>query len=433
MFTSFLSHILRALTSYSPAFSSPRFGPATLAFLLLLLFMSSSPAQRLTRLGEPPDWRQLEQYQETITRAEFLELLENIYAPNGVWKPWIEVESSQAAIVTHENKPRWVLRFAPDRASAKAVPRFWRSREELPPAPANKPLQGLVIAIDPGHIGGPWAKMEERWFQIGQAKPVMEGDMTLYVARLIEARLKQLGAKVYLTRKAATPVTSARPEKLIEAAKTSLRDRGANITERRLRLESEILFYRVSEIRARARLVNEKFRPDLVLALHFNAEAWGDPARPSLVDKNHLHLLLHGAYSAEELTYEDQRFGLLEKLLNRSFAGERGVSKAMANSMVRATGLPPFEYKSDQAVNVDGHPYLWARNLLANRLFGCPVIYIEPYVMNNQEVFQRIQAGDYAGNRVVAGRSRPSIYREYADSVVEGLVHYFGRRHSANP
>ncbi len=423
------------LTRFSPVFRFGQAGVAAGSFLFVWVLIGASPlmAQRLTRLGEAPDWKRLERYQETITRAEFLELLDKIYAPGGVWHPWIAVESGHASIVTHEAKPRWILRFAPDRGSARAVPRFWKSREELPPAPPDKPLQGLTIAIDPGHIGGPWAKMEERWFQIGQSKPVTEGDMTLYVARLLESRLKQLGARVYLTRKTAAPVTSARPEKLLDAARASLRDRGAPITERRLRLESEILFYRVSEIRARAKLVNEKFKPDLVLALHFNAEAWGNPARPSLVQKNHLHFLLHGAYSAEELTYEDQRFGLLEKLLNRSLAGEVGPSRAIADSMARATGLPPYEYQSDQAVNVGGHPYLWARNLLANRLFVCPVIYAEPYVMNNQEVFARVQAGDYAGKREVAGRLRPSIYREYADSLAEGLVNYFGRRGSSTP
>lgn len=425
-----LSHIFDVLTRFSPGFSRG------LSFLGIVLCLQGVPglgpgeavAQRLTRLGEPPNWQELERYQETITRAEFLDLLDRVYAPGGVWKPWIEVESGHAAIVTNEGKPRWILRFAPDRASARAVPRYWRSRDELPPPPSGKPLEGVVIAIDPGHIGGQWAKMEERWFQIGQSRPVTEGDMTLYVARLLETRLRQLGAKVYLTRKGATPVTSARPEKLVRAARASLLDRGANVTDRRLRLESEILFYRVSEIRARAKLVNEKFRPDLVLALHFNAEGWGDPARPSLVPKNHLHFLISGAFSAEELTYEDQRHGMLVKLLNRSFGEEHGVSRAVADSMTRATGLPPFEYKSGQAVNVGGHPYLWARNLLANRLFECPVVYAEPYVMNNREVFERIQAGDYTGKRVVAGKSRPSIYREYADSLAEGLVRYYRRR-----
>ena len=69
---------------------------------------------------------------------------------------------------------------------------------------------------------------------------------------------------------------------------------------------------------------------------------------------------------------------------------------------------------------------LWVRNLLANRLFECPVVYCEPYVMNSRPVYERIQAGDYPGQRNVGGRQIPSIYREYADAVARGLAEYYG-------
>lgn len=399
-----------------------------LIFVLLLGMVQVSHSQKLSRLAEAPDWKALEAFQETITKEEFTGLLDRVYAPGGAWKEWIRVGDTSAEIVTGANRPPFVLRFAASRKDAAAIPRYWRGRAELPPPPANKPLQGLRIAIDPGHIGGDWAKMEERWFQIGNTRPVTEGDMTLYVAKLMVPQLEKLGAKVYLTRKKAAPVTSDRPAKLLGAARAALAERGTSITERRLRLESEILFYRVSEIRSRARLINEKIRPDLVLCLHFNAEGWGNPARPTLVEANHLHFLITGAFSPEELEFEDQRHGMLVKLLNRSFPEELSVTKAVADSMARATELPPFEYKSSVAVDVGGGPYIWGRNLLANRLFECPVVFIEPYVMNQSEVFARIQAGDYAGKRTVAGKLRPSIYREYADSLVAGLVAYYSKR-----
>jgi hypothetical protein len=45
--------------------------------------------------------------------------------------------------------------------------------------------------------------------------------------------------------------------------------------------------------------------------------------------------------------------------------------------------------------------------------------------MNNEETYARIQAGDYSGEREVAGKMRKSIFREYADSVVEGLADFY--------
>ncbi len=263
--------------------------------------------------------------------------------------------------------------------------------------------------------------------QVGDNKPIIEGDMVLDVARLLKKELERRGAKVSLLRDSDRPATYLRPEKLKGAAVRSLRDRGRSVNPASIKYESERLFYRTAEIRARAKKVNERLKPDLVLALHFNAESWGNPVRPTLTNLNHLHLLVSGCYSARELSYDDQRYELMLKLLNRSHDKELSVSRAVAQSMARATRLPPYTYTSNTAINVGGSPYIWARNLLANRLFQCPVVYLEPYVMNNKEVVDRIQLGDYSGRRNINGTPRESIYREYVRGVVDGLVAYYGR------
>jgi hypothetical protein len=72
---------------------------------------------------------------------------------------------------------------------------------------------------------------------------------------------------------------------------------------------------------------------------------------------------------------------------------------------------------------------MWARNLLANRLYDCPVIFMEPYVMNSRHDYARIQAGDYEGLREIAGKLRPSIFREYAEAAARGVErHYRAQR-----
>ena len=68
---------------------------------------------------------------------------------------------------------------------------------------------------------------------------------------------------------------------------------------------------------------------------------------------------------------------------------------------------------------------MWARNLLANRLYQAPVVFLEPYVMNSEPVWERVQAGDYDGEFPIAGEPRRSLYREYADAVVAGLRDYY--------
>jgi N-acetylmuramoyl-L-alanine amidase len=388
------------------------------AIFLLLLVTATTWGQKLTPLAPKPDWSTLEKFQGTITREEFTRLLTQVYAPRGAADRFFVLRDDHVEVETSPGQPPFRLEFAANAASARPVPRYWQT---------GSSLRGMTIALDPGHLGGEWARMEERWFQIGDSKPVVEGDMTLYVARLLKKELEERGARVVLTRESSKPATGLRPPKLRSAAAASLRDQGRPINPASLKSESERLFYRTGEIRARAKKVNQSLKPDLVLALHFNAESWGNPARPSLVEANHLHLLVSGCYSAEELAYEDQRLDLMVKLLNRSYGEEVAVSRAVASSMASATGLPPYTYGSTAAINVGGSPYIWARNLLANRLFECPVVYLEPYVMNNREVHTRVQAGDYKGRRNIAGTPRESIYREYVRGVVDGLVAHYGK------
>jgi hypothetical protein len=104
--------------------------------------------------------------------------------------------------------------------------RWWTAPRALPAPGGTGPLAGFHIALDPGHLGGTWAKMEERWFKIGDAAPVQEGDMTLRVAQLLAKRLQSLGAKVSLVREKLEPITPYRPSDFEETARQFLEHAG---------------------------------------------------------------------------------------------------------------------------------------------------------------------------------------------------------------
>nr|MDQ3625130.1 N-acetylmuramoyl-L-alanine amidase [Verrucomicrobiota bacterium] len=324
---------------------------------VLLVLSPESGAQRLSTLAPAPDWLQLEAFQETITREEFTDLLSQVYAPNDAAKGLIDITPGAAVILKQLGAPdTFTLRFAKDPASAKPIPRHWRPAASLGAAPSGKPLAGVKIAIDPGHLGGEWARMEERWFQLPAGQPVVEGDLTLRVAQLLAPRLSALGAEVTLVRNAPAPTTRERPETLREAARGELALRGVSTPRDdyngpndptrgdTVRFLSELLFFRSSEIRSRARVVNEQLRPDLVLCLHFNAEAWGDPVMPALVPHNHLHVLVNGYFAAVELRNDDVRFDMLLKLLSRSFHEELAASDMVVSTLAREAKLPPYVY-----------------------------------------------------------------------------------------
>jgi hypothetical protein len=404
----------------------------------LCLAPSAAAAENLTPLGRAPDWPSLAQYHETITRDEFERLLRNVYCTRGVDPRFIEVEPDGARILMDGDEQTWfTLRFAADETAAKKVTQSWRPAAALPKAPAGRELEGVKIAIDPGHIGGTWARMEERWFQVGDSKPVQEGDMTLLVAKVLVPQLEKLGAKVSLVRDKLEPATEKRPVDLTEVSRKILQRAGeANprtdfdgpadpAKDRTIRWQNELLFYRNSEIRERAELVNGRFKPDVVLCLHFNAEAWNDPRTPTLVPQNHLHLLINGSYLPPELEFDDVRFEMIRRLLSRTHEEELALTEKLAPAMARHTQLPPYEYTTENVTKIGSTGYVYLRNLLATRLYHAPVVYYEPYVMNSDEVFWRVQEGDYDGIRNVNGTDRPSIFREYATSIVDGLVEYY--------
>jgi N-acetylmuramoyl-L-alanine amidase len=394
--------------------------------------VSPPPPGALSALARPPDWSRLDPYQGALTRAEFELLLVSVFTTGEGWRESIRIDDAAAAIDTGEAPPHASYRLAFRTAGPRTAPaRYWRTAAELPPAPAGKPLAGVRVAIDPGHIGGEWADVEERNLVVGKNPPVREGDLTLAVAKLLKPRLEALGATVLLVRETTAPLTKLRPADLLAEAAATL---AAN-PETRVEKLANRLFYRTAEIRARADLVNDTLKPDLVLCLHFNADAWGSPANPLMVDRSHLHLLVNGAYADAEVRLADQRFALLHKLLQGTHAEETLIASAVATTMAAATSLPPFKYPAggDTARPIPGEPYVWARNLLANRLYECPVVYTEPYVMNSRSDYARILAGDYDGLRSIGGTARPSIFREYADSLAAGLARHFSQHRPPPP
>jgi hypothetical protein len=359
-------------------------------------------------------------------REEFL----RVYGPvdAGALDEWVRFEEEAAWVRVAGKLPGLWLEL-PWPASA-AGGEGWLP----PPAGEGEPLlRGWRIALDPGHLGGEWGPMERRSFGLDGGPVVQEGDLVLAAARRLRDQLREAGAEVLLLREEASPVTAKRPEDfLLESFKDLLRETGKVPDEAHLRRLAEMRFYRGAEIEARAEQV-ASWRPHLVLALHIDAAAWPDPSAPSPVAVNYGHILVHGAYLPSELADDRQRLQCLRRW-RAGFSGiEVSVGTALAEAMERVTGLPPFTYRGPNARRVNQNPYLWARNLMANRIFEAPVIYLEPWVLNHAEVYSWAALGDYEGEREVAGTPKASLPALYAAFVSEGLQAWARERAFESP
>jgi len=348
------------------------------------------PAQPVAPLGETPTWKDLNRFDHSISKTSFLDLLTHIYCKDTSWEDWITISDNTAQIKTdflgdNRGYANLDLRFSEtDQAAPSSI---WPWKRKPTPLP-GRPLNGLHIALDPGHIGGEYAKMEERHHQYDDNLIIREGSMTLKTAKLLRPKLETLGAKVTLVRHEEKPVTTASPEDF----------------------EVKRLFYRTSEIRARAKHVNHEIQPDLVICLHFNASG-----SPIPIPGQHAHILINGCYHANELKHGDERLQMLQRLLSRTAEVEIPLAKAIAKQFEQKLQLPAYQYNPENpyAQKIRDTSYIWSRNLLANRLYQCPVVFLEPYVMNSTDFIARFK------------NAPQSIYQEYAEAVAAGIANHF--------
>lgn len=387
--------------------------PGRMGRIRILAFLVAALVAPIVNAG---DWSSLERFQKSVTRVEFERLVNQVYCPSGALTNYLTFTTNAVTIYS---------------TSAKTNALFTLQFAGKPQVPIRHPP--LRIVLDPGHIGGEWARMEERFFVRGKDRPVQEAVLNLTVTRLLKTQLEAAGITVLLTKDNFQPVTDKRPEDFRAQAERDIfqlnsfdiftpLEREAAIADA-VRKRQELLFYRTAELAARARHVNDDLKPDLTICLHFNAVEWNEHF--DLVDDNRLVIFIHGNYLAGEITDDDQKFRLFAKILEGSHAPELAAAEAIATALARATGLPPVEYgPSGGAVRIGDNPYVYARNLAANRLFDGPVIYLEPYYQNNRLVYQRIQLGDFDGTKIIEGKEYRSIYREYADAVAEGIANY---------
>jgi len=397
-------------------------------------------ANGLTRLPTPNPWFPIDPYQGTITRAQFEDKLHKLYDPFGVFPAYLDLNDSRVIVypsAQDHRLPQFVLHFAPPN-QPQPPPRWFRTPAEFraEPHPSDQPLAGLRIAIDPGHIGGPWAQIEERSTRYKGSAPVQEGDLNLITARLLKAELTRWGATVFAVRDSTEPVTPFRPEDMIPEARQMLLLHAAHSTKlralppenlnllfgHRLLELSEFLFYRCSEIVERGNRIRNNFTPDITVTLYIDATPGSGRGR--LTSGNANIFFVGGAYTRAEMADPEMQRRCVYKMVEGSSDIETEVAADIAQVFQQKTGLGPVKYGDSATTRqvLPNNPYVVARNLAANREYDGPVVCTEPYFMNNKLVYRRLLAGDYDGVRIFDGKPYTSIFREYADCVAKGLL-----------
>jgi N-acetylmuramoyl-L-alanine amidase len=400
----------------------------------------------LPAVETPNPWFSLDIYQRSLTRKEFERKLEYLYDPFDAMRSYVDINDARAVFWAgskYKAVPVFTLEFAASPEDRAAPLRPFRTPAQIRAMakPAGKPLYDLHIAIDPGHIGGKWAQVENRSTRYRGSAPVNEGDLNIITAHILQKQLTDLGATVFLVRETTDPVTPYRPADFIEEAREALLAHNPKLADRlknktteqqidalrpRIQDVADFLFYRGSEIPERGSKIRVNFKPDITITLYLNATPRSSYNALTPINRN--IFFVHGSYTREEIADLDQRRQLVGKLLENGSAIEAEVADNISRSFKKQTGFPPVMYGDSRTTRlvVPGNMYVVARNLAANRNYPGPVVCVEPYFMNQVVTYRRLLAGDYDGTKTFDGTPYRSIFRDYANAVTEGLIRAYG-------
>lgn len=292
-------------------------------------------------------------------------------------------------------------------------------------------LRGAKIAIDPGHLGGPFACLEDRYisFSAQEAKtnqPINfnEGTLTYLTAIELKSLLQADGAEVFITRR-----------QVGEGAVTEnffdwIQQRPDLWTAQEPLVNLFRDHYNRADLIARAEKINA-FHPDITIIIHYNAheaELEGD-SKQHLTQSNYNMTFIPGAFGKGELSQPQNRYDFLRMIVSDQLEQSSLLSQKIAERFVQNLDVPLVK---------DGEklPYLirscmkqkqgvYSRNLALTRLVRSPLCYGETLVQNNREECERLGTNDTE----VAGIPCSNRVKQVAKAYYEGIKDYFESMH----
>lgn len=284
--------------------------------------------------------------------------------------------------------------------------------------PADQPLAGLKIALDPGHMGGDlWDERTGKFVHDYKGRKLSEGVLALQISMLLEKSLTTLGAQVKITRYSLAPVTSIpydsydlRERALMELRESSLApwfqsllsvsEPGPKLYQafedssriKGLFSENQRWDYFVEgyDLDARVNLINE-FNPDFTLIIHLDAGNIGPDSNgvnPNSYDGTKVYV--PGAFFSNEYTSRDDRKFFGRHLLD-AFAWNDSVQLARSLAHHLHDGLGIGYDKVDSKNSIQIEPGVLARNLrVQRRLTSQATAYVECLYYNDPKEFEAL-------------------------------------------
>lgn len=310
------------------------------------------------------------------------------------------------------------------------------------PTSVMKPLSGIRVAIDPGHIATDMkmAKIEGRFIDMklenGEEIKLKEGDLTLTTAYVLKDSLEKYGAEVFLTR-TSIGNKGASNESYNSWKKKHLENKLASehkLTKKQMlhilyhSAESKIYrdYFLQDDLEIRANKINY-FKPDVTVVLHYNADelnvGWKKPSK-----RNFSMVFVPGSFMQKELATKRDRYDFLRILISDNTKSSYYLSKFIMDQFQGYLKVPAVNQETEPRYlkNVamplgDG---IYARNLRLCRLLNSPMCYGEPLLQDNELELRGLNNNDLEN-----GDISPRVI-EVANSYFYGILNYINYQKS---
>ena len=312
---------------------------------------------------------------------------------------------------------------------------------------SDQPLDGVKIAIDPVHIGGSYvmAALEQKLIKMltatGDTIFIDEGALTLATARILEVKLKRLGAQVLLTRKqpGEAAIGKTFDQWLKEDFHTWVQwDFSKGLLDRsqaeylKLKADRAYIFnqyFKKKDLQARAQRINE-FKPDLTLMIRYNVHEpnWKKQNADGFIQptkKNYSLAFVPGAFMDGEMKTQRDRFEFLRLFLTDDINESVAFSKMLLQHANYKLGVSPvnvnasFDYLKNGCLSVE--PGIYSRNLSMTRLVHGPLSYGEVLCVDNEEECKALTKKELKIGNIITSKRVEQV----ADTYIAAIKDYF--------
>jgi N-acetylmuramoyl-L-alanine amidase len=329
--------------------------------------------------------------------------------------------------------------------------------EQTRPLPLDLPLQGLKIALDPGHMGGQfWDRFTGKYVKDAQGNVISEAVINLQACLLLRDRLVGLGAEVMITHEGLQPVSTNDLEKfdIVPFAQDELRNSihadwflkltskypiGSDLfsafdkSPERKKLFSEnsrgFYFTDRSELWARAEMIN-KFDPDLVLILHHDTSDSNGNNAVNPKSPNRTKAFIVGGFQPQDLGSGLRRRYFVHHLLDqKSWDQSLSLSRHILQQMHQQLKIDIAPEGTGDPLSYSVEPGIFARDLNIPRMLKAPAIsYLECLFYDRPTEFNAFLKANHP--MLIDGKNIPYSDRtlQEVQAIADGIIEFARQR-----